>query len=347
LRGVAAIFVVFFHVFVQLNRIGYSGPVPQFLNGGVDIFFIISGFIMWHTTFGRNVGTVEFLTRRFIRIVPLYWLITTFYLIILLIRPNWMYSARFDFFHIVASYLFIPAAHPFPPHFMWPLVVPGWTLNYEMFFYLLFGLALLAASRMRAAIVVATLVCIVSLRAFDPPLNSVIGFYSSSITLEFAFGVLLGYLFTSELPIPRLVCILVILAGFVGLIIGSAPGMLALPRALIAGVPALFIVAGAVFFERTNKIAEIGLPKLLGDSSYSIYLSHGATLSAFGRIWSEFGPDSSKPLFIFLFSLSAIIVATTIGIGVYLFIERPLLRTLSKRVKQINFKAYRPAPSRN
>ena len=223
LRGIAALLVVFYHVYTQLGRLGYSGQTPDFLAGGVDIFFVISGFIMWYTTFNRNVGALEFFTHRFIRIVPLYWLITTFYLAILLIRPSWMQSAKFELSHIVASYLFIPMVHPAVP-IMWPLVVPGWTLNYEMFFYFLFGLALLFRSGARAAIILAMLICVVGLQAFHPPDNSIIGFYSSSIILEFAFGVALGYLLTRGVSIPRLPSILMVLAGFIGLVACSSAG---------------------------------------------------------------------------------------------------------------------------
>jgi len=334
LRGIAALFIVFFHLFVQLARLGYTGLVPNFLNAGVDIFFVISGFIMWHTTFNKNIGTLEFLRHRVIRIVPLYWLMTTFYLAILLIRPSWMQSTKFELSHIVASYLFIPAVHPSVTKLMWPLVVPGWTLNYEMFFYLFFGLALFFKDRARAVIVIAMLICIVGMQAFDPPVNSIIGFYSSSIILEFALGVALGYLCTRGVSIPRLASTLMMLAGFIGLVTGLAADLSDLPRVFTFGIPAFLIVAGAVFYERAHNLVEIRLPKLLGDASYSLYLSHGAVLSAFGLLWRELSlPLMSKPIFLVLFSLSAVITATIIGIGLYRFVERPLLHSLSVRIK--------------
>ena len=342
LRGIAALLIVFFHVFVQLHRLGYAGDAPNFLQAGVDIFFVISGFVMWYTTFNKNIGTQEFLRHRIIRIVPLYWLITTFYLAILLIRPSWMQSAKFEPLHIIASYFFIPAEHPAAPGFMWPLVVPGWTLNCEMFFYLLFGLALRFTNRARAAIVFTILICIVGLQVFDPQSNSIVGFYSSSIMLEFAFGVALGYLYTSGVSIPRPASTLLILAGFISLVASSVVvGVPALPRVLIWGIPAFLIVAGAVFYERAHNVAEIRLPKLLGDASYSLYLSHGAVLSAFGQFWRASGfPPVSHPVFFILFSLIAIIIATIFGIGLYHFVEKPLLSKLSMHIKRMDFKSF-------
>ena len=129
-----------------------------------------------------------------------------------------------------------------------------------------------------------------------------------------------------------------VLAGFIGLVACST---LALPRVLISGIPAFFIVAGAVFYERAHNVAEIGVPKLLGDASYSLYLSHGAVLSAFGQLWRKLGfPHTSEPMYVFLFMLTGVLIATIVGIGVYRFVERPLLQKLSARSKQINFKSY-------
>jgi exopolysaccharide production protein ExoZ len=345
LRGAAALLIVFYHVFLQLYRLGYTGPFPQFLNVGVDIFFVISGFIMWYTTFDERVKTAEFLRHRIVRIVPLYWLVTSFYVFVLLINPALMQSAQYDLYHIIASYLFIPAPHPLVPEEMWPLVVPGWTLNYEMFFYLLFGFTLIFPMKVRAATIVATLTCLVGLQSFNPATNSIVGFYSSSIVIEFAFGVLIGYLYTRNVAVPRLYSITMMLVGMVLAVslIGILPES---PRALVAGVPAFLVVAGAVFFERSHRVVELALPKLLGDASYSLYLSHGAVLSALGQLWRALRPPPNWQMTsLFLFSVTSVIVASIVGIGVYKFVERPLVRYLSGHFKRADKKSHkRPLP---
>jgi peptidoglycan/LPS O-acetylase OafA/YrhL len=329
LRGIAAMLIVGLHVFLQLNRLGFNGDPFQFLNAGVDIFFVISGFIMWYTTFNRTVGPVEFLRRRFIRIVPLYWLVTTFYVILLIIRPSVFQSDKFQLSHIVASYLFIPTIHPVL-HQLWPLVVQGWTLNYEMFFYLLFALSLISLDRSRALIIITVLACIVGMQAFTPSEDSIVGFYTSSIILEFALGVGLGYLYTSGLSIPRVYASLMMLAGFVGLVLAVEANSLSLPRVFVLGIPACLIVGGAIFYERAHSVTEIALPVLLGDASYSLYLSHGAVLSAFEQVWRFLaGSHASEPIFLFLFSATAIILVIIVGIGLYRFVERPMLHRLS------------------
>src|SRR5262249_15096070 len=154
------------------------------------------------------------------------------------------------------------------PEWMWPLVVPGWTLNYEMFFYLLFGLCLMVPLQWRAITVVMALVCLVGLQTTNPPTNSIIGFYSSSIVLEFAFGVLLGYLYSRDIPISRVPALTFVFAGSILAISFSGSLPLSL-RAIDFGVPAFLIVAGAVFFERAHGVRDFKLARLLGDASYS------------------------------------------------------------------------------
>ena len=137
LRGIAALMVVLLHVRVQLGRMGYGGYWPEFLMAGVDIFFVISGFIMWVTTFDGSTTPWQFLFRRFVRIIPVYWLLTTTTVAVMLVAPSAVQSGRFDSIHVLSSYLFIPTVHPLTG-MMEPVLIPGWTLNYEMFFYIIF-----------------------------------------------------------------------------------------------------------------------------------------------------------------------------------------------------------------
>ena len=345
LRAVAALLIVIYHISLQLYRLGYTGPMPTFSSIGVDIFFVISGFIMWYTTFDRNIGTGEFWRHRVIRIGPLYWLITSFYVLVLLIRPTLIQSGQWNLFHIVASYLFIPAAHPVIPQEMWPLVIPGWTLNYEMFFYLLFGFTLMLPVGIRAAAMAAILACLVGLQFFNPPANSILGFYSSSVVLEFAFGVLLGHLFTRNVAASRRSAVVMILTGAV-LAVSLGSIFPDFPRALVGGVPALLVVAGAVFFERSHHVVEVALPKLLGDASYSLYLSHGAVLSALGQFWLALHfPPTSQPISFILFLAAGIVCTSIAGIAIYKLVERPLVTYLSRYFKRPDKNSYRRAVS--
>lgn len=126
--------VVVYHLKPQLERMNASLLPADWLSAGVDLFFVISGFIMWWTTSGIEITPGRFMLKRVHRIVPLYWAVTGFYVVVLLVAPRFMQTGALDPAHAIASFLFIPWQHPvLAPAY--PLVTPGWTLNYEMFFY--------------------------------------------------------------------------------------------------------------------------------------------------------------------------------------------------------------------
>ncbi len=325
--------IVFYHEFVQLDRFGYNGPTPQILNAGVDIFFVISGFIMWHTTFGKGVDQATFLKHRIRRIVPLYWIVTTFYLVVLLSKPSWMQSGQFSLYHVIASYLFIPAAHPANPLEMWPLVVPGWSLNCEMFFYLLFSFSLVLSSQLRIIALQAMIIGLVAIHyIFDLPENSILGFYTSNIMLEFAFGVALGYLCSTARPVGFRAAAAVFVIGIISFgVVAIAPDALPNIRCITFGLPSLLVVAGAVLYERSRPIPRIPLLELVGNSSYSLYLIHGSVLSFLAQLWrhsNSLSPNSLPGMVSFM--AVGVVLAVIAGIIVYRTIEKPMLRAFSR-----------------
>ena len=142
LRAVAAVAVVLVHAGIDLSYFGHTNVTWTTRgNAGVDLFFVVSGFVMVYIAspqFGKREAPVQFFVRRLIRIVPLYWLLTTGYIV----------AKSYPLAYIAASYLFIPAARP--NGVLQPVILQGWTLTYEMFFYLLFAIAILL--RRRAAV---------------------------------------------------------------------------------------------------------------------------------------------------------------------------------------------------
>ena len=109
----------------------------------MDIFFVISGFVMMLSS-GRLLEKAHparlFLWRRALRILPLYWLVTAVKLVLITIHPALSVRGRPSAWHIVASFLFIPSLNPEGE--VRPLITPGWTLSFEMMFYVLFALSL-------------------------------------------------------------------------------------------------------------------------------------------------------------------------------------------------------------
>jgi exopolysaccharide production protein ExoZ len=110
---------------------------------GVDLFFIISGFIIVYASeplFGKPAGPQVFFLRRLIRIAPLYWTVTAFFIVLFLASPNGfaatIAASNTSIGAIIASFMFLPFARP--DGTMFPLHSVGWTLNYEVFFYVIF-----------------------------------------------------------------------------------------------------------------------------------------------------------------------------------------------------------------
>jgi peptidoglycan/LPS O-acetylase OafA/YrhL len=133
MRGIAAILVVLLHISIKGEQYSNDALKGFSIGGsGVDLFFIISGYIMCVSTFGRNLNFGEFMLHRIRRIIPLYWLTTTIALLIFLYKPEIINTSGGET-SIWASYVLVPNGKRY-------LNSNGWTLSYEFLFYILFGL---------------------------------------------------------------------------------------------------------------------------------------------------------------------------------------------------------------
>lgn len=333
LRGLAALLVVIFHLGDPLARMGYAGGWPVGLSGGVDIFFVISGFVMWMTTRTRAITPVRFWTKRITRIVPLYWLVTTVMLAVLLAAPSVMHTSVFNLRHVVASYAFFPVRNP-GKSAMEPLVLPGWTLNYEMFFYLIFGVFLLARPAVRLWGTVAVLAALVIAGAAlaAPPLSA-FGFYSADVMLEFAFGMMVGelvYRRNGRALMPGWAGPTAIALGLIVLLV--VPRGSGWARALLFGLPALAIVLGALDAEMRGGVRKLRLPHALGNASYSIYLTQLLSMAAFFAVWHKLHLDriaGASPVFAIL----DVGVALVVGWLCYRLVEQPLIALFGGRLR--------------
>src|SRR5579871_1253566 len=138
LRGIAALMVVVHHALDQFS--GFKQLIPTDTGAaGIDIFFVISGFVMTYTTQIQKVSGGQFLVRRAARIVPLYWIVTMFTAALLFFGSAMVRHSTFNFAHLVASLFFWPMRNPGDAGTISPILKLGWTLNYEMFFYLIFA----------------------------------------------------------------------------------------------------------------------------------------------------------------------------------------------------------------
>ena len=310
LRGLAACAVVCFHISEQFGGSFNVGAA------GVDVFFVISGFIMWVTTAGRPTDPRRFMWRRITRIVPLYWIVTLLTAAGILIKPQFFYGHFFSVANFVGSLFFLPVLQEGALH---PIVIQGWTLCYEMMFYVVFTLVLFLGERWRFGVLVGALVAIVALHFVFPA-----GYaraFTDPVVLEFVAGVVVARLWLQGARLPLGTALAMAGAGFL-LLAASSLFDGDLPRALRWGLPATLIVAGAVFAERARPFKPASLPSFLGDASYSIYLWHVVVgVLATGVVLRTGLPTALQP--------AAILVVTlAFSAMLYLIVEKPLIGLL-------------------
>ena len=194
LRGIAALMVVWHHARGQVPEIAQLFP-NAFGASGVDLFFVISGFIMAVTASQSTQGPWHFWRRRLIRVVPLYWALTLLMVGAWLIRPALFKTLSPSWSTLAQSLLFIPHFSASFPDKVWPLLVPGWSLNYEMFFYGIFGLTLALPQRLRVPAMSLFLLAMVSAGyLLEPLVSAAQSVYFSPLLLEFLLGVWIGSL---------------------------------------------------------------------------------------------------------------------------------------------------------
>lgn len=346
LRAVAALMVVLHHAELSvLLGFGFA-RVPILLVGsaGVDIFFVISGFIMLVSSrrlFGAPGGARTFLLRRLIRIVPLYWAVTSIYVAAFLFAPAALGRAVSGA-TMAASYLFWPQVGL--DGTFHPVLVVGWTLNYEMFFYALFALAV-ALPQPRAVLVVTVgLLAVVALAKLSGPPSSPLAFWGEPIVLEFAAGIALGLAYERRLFVPITVAILVACvaaATFVAQIGQPIPG--GWPRLMLYGLPALSLV-GSVVLARPNE-RRSRLPAslvFLGDASYSLYLVHLLALTAVRLVAGRLGLTPETAIEAVGFVVASVAAAIVVACFSYVLFERPVTRLLRRAID----KRSKPAPIR-
>lgn len=333
-RAAAALLVVYYHSVLQLAHVGAADPweqptidLPLLGKSGVDIFFVLSGLLIWCSTAESRQTLFTFYSKRLLRIAPLYWFLTLATATIALLVPWLLKSTKFDPAHVVASLLFVPwpnpASHGSPQDLMTPPIVPGWTLNFEVFFYLVFGPCLLAprALRLPAALLLfgVALSCIRLLGQDIPG----IAFYDSGLILEFVIGLCLGVLCTTEWRVPAPSAWL-LLAASVDLLLLLDWAGLGIHRLFTSGIPAGLLLVSLVSLESQGRWPRLPWLVLLGDATYSLYLTHIFVLAGLRIMLNGVGEtmDTWPAQAAFVSLAAALCIA--VGIATYRFIERPL-----------------------
>ncbi len=331
LRGIAALGVLLFHGCGFVAGYGNGGISPEFVRvgeAGVDIFFVISGFILTAAT-QRPITSGEFMLGRFARVGIPYWGIILALAAATIVMPSAFRSFSWQGADLAFSLAFIPTI--LRDGSIFPLLEPGWTLCLEMLFYLLMAATLLARPNARSAllcIALATLV-IAGLLLDLPQGQSVAWFFTQPILLEFCFGILVAQLYLTGVRIR---------AGWGTALAGGAVVALAIvgfnppeafepARTLLYGLPATALVAGVVFMEAQGFWFTNAVLRFLGDISYSLYLTHVLTLAVVAKILGGKIPGFAGDLVTLAVAFGASIVG---GYVYYRVVEQPSLWLSSK-----------------
>ena len=331
LRGVAAVGVVFFHTGYRLPGDWHT----EFF--GVATFFVISGFIMCFITRDR---ADNFLSKRLERIVPLYWLCTLALLVVMFgtsLSDTSTWASPLDgrpgeplWGYVTRSLTFAPIADKYP------ILNVGWSLNYEMYFYLLFALALWINRRMAPLVVIA---CLIILNQASGTICTAptCHYLSLDDTKFFIAGIVVFYALHYIAPRAPRRSIVWIGAALIAICYGSqflgpwwatsiTPGL----YTVLATAAPIVIVASALLIEYAGCSITWRPLIVLGDASYAIYLTHPIVfevMKATGGRWPQI-PTPSDSVAVMLFYMA---VATSLGLLVHLYVENPLLRLIRRK----------------
>jgi exopolysaccharide production protein ExoZ len=280
---------------------------------------------MWRTTVASNVSPTEFWRRRIIRVVPLYWVFLSLLIIGALLFPTLLHTTEIKLDDAIKSFLFIPHFHAVQANLIAPILIPGWSLNYEMFFYLIFGLAMFVVSRaVRALLVGLALVGFVAAGQMLEPTDAILSTYTNPNLLTFLSGIVLAILYqTGRLDAPGW--------GSALLLVGVSIQLSRVFSSSIAnvddfiGISAAAMVAGSLALEETARAAPSLLFLTIGNASYSIYLSHLFFLRLAELTWVRLSLFGSSGIADAIYVVLATTLSVAGGICVYYLIERPIL----------------------
>lgn len=329
LRGIAALLVLYTHtanfVYKKLKLTDYTKisdidiSRSSFGDIGVDIFFIISGIVMAISLMNRKVSALKFLKKRAIRIVPIYY----FYSAILLFSIIIVGKVGVDYKSLICSIFFLPVN--IDDSIFLAFLGPGWTLNYEVFFYILIAIGLSLTKNLNNAflfVVILILTLIFGGYFFKPETDSIAYFYTNSILIEFAIGLVLGFTFkklNGKIKSFKFgLLLLLLLITLVTKYFEFEIVQLTPYRGLLYGsIACVFIMVYATFNKSWRFLYKIG------EISYTLYLAHLAfVLQGTWKFLLYFKVETFLNFYLLVFLVMFIVVL--ISFPLYYLVEKKL-----------------------
>jgi exopolysaccharide production protein ExoZ len=345
LRAIAALLVFWGHAINAVTS-KVAAEFPHLYGPfGVDIFFVISGFVMVYASeglFGQPGAPIKFFARRLARIVPLYWAATA--ILVWFVVPYASTKA------VLGSLFFAPHIPSEAP-----LLFVGWTLIFEMFFYAVFAVALFA--KQRFAVVAGASVFLIAFSVllgpapsadnpWGPPAASSVAYLADPVIIEFIFGMIIALVYRTGVRLSVWATISLIIAAFVWF----AATVPTVPRPYSAGIAAALIVAGMSLSSMSSPKGSLLIRGVvfLGDISYALYCTHllsfsfvawivaKLAISPVGHAWAYFGAMLATGL--------------VIAVGTYLMFEKPTTNFLKRLIERprvpVNYSAVPQSPGK-
>ena len=320
LRFVAAIAVANHHFLYTLSLA--TGSEQHILLGaaGVDVFFVISGVVI-----GLCIQTnsfSEFMARRAIRIFPMLWIGTIFYIMVMRRAAVSNFGGRP--MEVIHSLILWPSSDPN----WYPIYPPSWTLQYELAFYILAGLTI-ALSRVNRIALCGVLILFIGGFNFPRPtiFGAQPGYYSTTPFLEFCAGLAISVLVQRRARLPKMAGLLSIIAAVAMLAASDVSRDGNQISVITWGVPGALLVIGFLAFDNekwfSNRFVALG-----GDASFAIYMTHLGVIQLifyYGNLFNY--PMGTHPI---AFIVMTIPIIALFGVVVHVTLERPILRRLRK-----------------
>jgi len=320
----------------------------------IDLFFVISGFIMVYASrrlFGQPGATGEFLKRRLARVVPLYWIVTTLFLALLL-AATLKGGDRFpSLAAIAASYVFLPFDTLTPGH-TFPVFDLGWTLNYEMFFYAMFGIAVMLPRRRAVAAVAAMLLIVVAAGSAIPEGQVALHFWTRPIIIDFGLGMGVGLASAEGVRLPRTLRLVLALTALALLVLDPTrlfQGALGTtvangwPRVVFAGIPATALLAAATLGPEPRLRAPLVPFMHIGDASYSLYLLHPVALIVLEKLAQKLPAVRLLPGAVLV--PITVLAAIALALAAFRWGERPMTARIARYLNKNQSRPTQPAPT--
>jgi peptidoglycan/LPS O-acetylase OafA/YrhL len=332
LRAIAAFAIVWGHirheilatpVLYGLTEADFVIPKGFYLipTSGIDMFFIVSGMVItcqsWHSFSSGAQWT--FIKRRVARLMPPYWLYLLATALWLLANQHFFAGKAVDWNKFVHSIALVPVGSAWSGYFL----PQAWTLNYELYFYCLMFVALMLPRSFLLPLVGGLITLGVMFRSSADLDIFILNVITNPILFEVFFGICIGVIYSRNMPVPAWLCYTALTLS-AGMYVMAYYDTLGFTRAIDWGLPAALLAFGLVFLERLGCLRLPRFLVALGNSSYTIYLTHVFFLLILGRVFYEIGllrimqPD--------LLVLLSTCLAFYLGHQLYVHVDKPLNR---------------------